>query len=418
MDIVSLQKKDTMSIFNQKIDLIEILRKIPEEEILKIASKSKVDHYSKVLSGRLMFYLLLLGILRTDKLSQRGLCDAFSSPLFRTMFNFKGKKSISHSSISDRLRTMNVEFFQQTYETIYHIFHSLYSEKEIADLCLQRVDSTLVSESCNKLKQGFICGNQYSKKKLIKYTINYDGMFPSYCSLHTQGSENEAKALPQNILNHFKKTPNHSSVYIIDRGQNSAEAFKAMKQEDGLLFVGRMLTTRKLKILEDLKQEGVSFAHGTLLDDKKVNIYKYQETFSEDGKKSKQMKLVDEEFRIIRFKPEKGEEILLITNCFHLSASDIATIYKRRWDIEVFFRFIKQELNFSHFISLNENGIQIVMYMTMITAMLVMIYKRENQIGYTTAVRRMGIELESLVMAIIVIQSGGDLKKTELMDPT
>ena len=406
-----------MSIFNQKIDLIEILRQIPEEAILKIASKSKVDHYSKVLSGRLMFYLLLLGILRTDKLSQRGLCDAFSSPLFRTIFNFKGKKSISHSSISDRLKTMNVSFFQETYETIYHLFSSLYSEKEIADLCLQRVDSTLVCESSNKLKHGFTCGNQYSKKKLIKYTINYDGMFPSFCSLHTQSSENESKALPENILNHFKKIPNHSSVYIIDRGQNSAEAFKAINREEGLLFVGRMLTNRKIRILEDLLNEEEPFNHGSLLEDKKVNIYKYQETVLENGKKSKQMKLVDEEFRIIRFKSKQKEEILLITNCFHLSASDIADIYKRRWDIEVFFRFIKQELNFSHFISLNENGIQIVMYMTMITAMLVMIYKRENQIGYTTAVRRMGIELETLVMAIIVIQSGGDLKKTELMDP-
>jgi len=49
--------------------------------------------------------------------------------------------------------------------------------------------------------------------------------------------------------------------------------------------------------------------------------------------------------------------------------------------------------------------------------MLVMIYKKENELGYKTAVRRMGIELESLVMAIIVIQSGGDLKKTELPDP-
>lgn len=411
------QTKDTMSIFNQKIDLIEILRQIPEEAILKIASKSKVDHYSKVLSGRLMFYLLLLGILRTDKLSQRGLCDAFSSPLFRTIFNFKGKKSISHSSISDRLKTMNVSFFQETYETIYHLFSSLYSEKEIADLCLQRVDSTLVCESSNKLKHGFTCGNQYSKKKLIKYTINYDGMFPSFCSLHTQSSENESKALPENILNHFKKIPNHSSVYIIDRGQNSAEAFKAINREEGLLFVGRMLTNRKIRILEDLLNEEEPFNHGSLLEDKKVNIYKYQETVLENGKKSKQMKLVDEEFRIIRFKSKQKEEILLITNCFHLSASDIADIYKRRWDIEVFFRFIKQELNFSHFISLNENGIQIVMYMTMITAMLVMIYKRENQIGYTTAVRRMGIELETLVMAIIVIQSGGDLKKTELMDP-
>lgn len=39
-----------------------------------------------------------------------------------------------------------------------------------------------------------------------------------------------------------------------------------------------------------------------------------------------------------------------------------------------------------------------------------MIYKRENQIGNTTAVRRMSIELESLVMTIIVIQSGGEFE--------
>lgn len=97
-------------IFNQKIDLIQLLRQIPAEHILKIATKSKVDHYAKVLNGRLMFYLLLSGILRTDKLSQRGLADSFSSPLFRTLFNFKGKATISHSSISDRLSTMNTVF--------------------------------------------------------------------------------------------------------------------------------------------------------------------------------------------------------------------------------------------------------------------------------------------------------------------
>ena len=119
----------------------------------------------------------------------------------------------------------------------------------------------------------------------------------------------------------------------------------------------------------------------------------------------------------MRFKPQGKGEILLITNCLELTAQTITQIYRRRWDIEVFFRFIKQELNFSHFLSMNENGIQIVMYMTMITAMLVMIYKRENNIGYTTAVRRMGIELENLIMAIIVIESGGDLNKTQLRPP-
>lgn len=116
--------------------------------------------------------------------------------------------------------------------------------------------------------------------------------------------------------------------------------------------------------------------------------------------------------------PSKGDkEILLITNIFHLPAETIAKMYIQRWDIEVFFRFLKQELNFSHFLSLNENGIQVIMYMTLITAMLVMIYKKENQIGYKTAVRRMGIELETLVIAVAVIQSGGDIKKVNLPDP-
>jgi transposase len=128
--------------------------------------------------------------------------------------------------------------------------------------------------------------------------------------------------------------------------------------------------------------------------------------------------LVEEDFRIISFKPaNRDNQIVLITNIIELAANEIAEMYRRRWDIEVFFRFIKQELNFSHFLSLNENGIQVVLYMTLITAMLVMIYKKENEIGYKTAVRRMGMELESLVMAIVVIQSGGDMKKTQLPYP-
>lgn len=409
-----------MPLFNQEIDLKEILRQIPEEEMKRIASTSKVDYYAKLLSGKLMFYLLLLGILRTNKLSQRGLADSFSSPLFRTLFNIKGKKTVSHSSISDRLSTMNVDFFRLTYETIYHIFNSLYTNHEIEGLCLQRVDSSLVVESCNKLKQGLTCGNEHSKKRMMKYTINFNGMFASFGSVHSQEAyASEALALPENVISHFKKVEDHSSVYILDRGQSSAEAFKQMKQQPGLRFVGRLLENRKLYLVKNLrdKDEDAVFEYGDLLEDKLVKLYKKEKTITKNGKESHKQVLVDEVFRVVRFKPKGKSEILLITNCLDLDASMIAKIYKYRWDIEVFFRFIKQELNFSHFLSLSENGIQIVMYMTMITAMLVMIYKRKNKIGYTTAVRRMGIELECLVMAIIVIESGGDLKKTELGDP-
>ena len=160
------------------------------------------------------------------------------------------------------------------------------------------------------------------------------------------------------------------------------------------------------------------FNNGILHEDKLIKLYKKETSISKNGKPSRKMVLVDQVFRTISFTPVGGDKpIHLITNITTLSAEEIAQMYRRRWDIEVFFRFLKQELNFSHFLSLNENGIQVVLYMTLITAMLVMIYKRENQIGYKTAVRRMAIELENLVMAILVVQSGGDLDKVGLPAP-
>jgi IS4 transposase len=83
-------------------------------------------------------------------------------------------------------------------------------------------------------------------------------------------------------------------------------------------------------------------------------------------------------------------------------------IYKLRWDIEVFFRFIKQELNFSHFLSTNINGIKMILYMTLILAMWILIYKKYNNVGYKTAKRRVKMELEELLTSIIVKVCGGN----------
>jgi hypothetical protein len=58
-----------------------------------------------------------------------------------------------------------------------------------------------------------------------------------------------------------------------------------------------------------------------------------------------------------------------------------------------------------------------MLYMTLIAAMMIMIYKKENEIGFKTAKCRMIIELETLITAITVILSGGDLKKVDLLPP-
>jgi len=106
---------------------------------------------------------------------------------------------------------------------------------------------------------------------------------------------------------------------------------------------------------------------------------------------------------------KKKENIFyFITNDLELSQKEIADIYKQRWDIEVFFRFIKQELNASHFLSVSDNGIKVMLYMTLIASMLLLLYKKINDLGYKTAKRRFTIELWEALITIIVKECGGD----------
>ena len=185
-----------------------------------------------------------------------------------------------------------------------------------------------------------------------------------------------------------------------------------MKSQKGLLFVGKLQEKRKLNIVKEFDLTFKKVENGTLKMDALVQLYKNEPMVSKTGKKHLKPVLEAETFRIIRFLPhDKNEDIILITNILHLSTQTIAAMYRRRWDIEVFFRFLKQEVNFTHFISLNKNGIQVMLYMTLIAAMLIMIYKKENEIGFKTAKRRIEIELQERVLAITIKLTGGGFER-------
>lgn len=65
---------------------------------------------------------------------------------------------VSYSSISIRLSKVDISFFEGVYELICEEFSNLYNEQEIRNSNLIRIDSTMVSEACNKLKSGFTVG--------------------------------------------------------------------------------------------------------------------------------------------------------------------------------------------------------------------------------------------------------------------
>lgn len=73
-------------------------------------------------------------------------------------------------------------------------------------------------------------------------------------------------------------------------------------------------------------------------------------------------------------KPKK--HLAVVSNATHLSAEDIAQIYKKRWDIELFFKFLKQNTRLRKFIGESKNAVLIQIYTALIAYVLLMLYRR------------------------------------------
>jgi hypothetical protein len=172
---------------------------------------------------------------------------------------------------------------------------------------LQRVDSSPVVETSNKLKEGMTCGNEYKRKKMLKYTISYDGMYGSCAATHTEEKyASESLALPENVIAHFKKSVDHAEVYVFDRGQSSTESFREMKSHKGLLFAGRLLENRKLHIVRDFDLTFRRFQWGEPKQDAMVYLYKKETVEGKNGTPVRRQALVRETYHSLSSGAWKG----------------------------------------------------------------------------------------------------------------
>ena len=400
-----------MSIFKEhKISITQLLGVIPESLLSHLSENTKVDYYTKVLHGKKLFYLLMYGILENDRLSQRTLEDTFNDSVFKMLFNLDQSESIRRSSISERLSKIDSDYFKQIYQYIYDQFSKTYTAADRRKYNLICVDSTIVSETCTKLMEGLF--HNQTGKAAVKYSIAFDGILPCLSEVFTESKYgSEDIALPEVVKTHLKQDTGHCNIYVLDRGLQSTRNMKDFS-DTSISFIVRSKENRKYVELESLiKQNSETDLESlTLVKDCIVNLYTGVPMVTKKGTIRHKEELVDEPFRLIvtQKKDESDKQFWFITNEFKLSAKEITDAYRRRWDIEVFFRFIKQELNVSHLVSLNKNGIEVMLYMTLIVAMLILIYKHANGIGYKTAKRRFTMEMRNLIISMIVLECRGD----------
>jgi hypothetical protein len=88
-----------------------------------------------------------------------------------------------------------------------------------------------------------------------------------------------------------------------------------------------------------------------------------------------------EHLRRIRFKdPESGKTLIFLTNNTALPALTICALYKSRWQVELFFKWIKQHLRIKHFLGTSENAVKTQVWCAIATYVLIAIVKKELQL--------------------------------------
>lgn len=132
--------------------------------------------------------------------------------------------------------------------------------------------------------------------------------------------------------------------------------------EQNIRFASRLKSNALVKILEEYP-----LGEGTLISDSKVIL----------GKKNlTQMKNA---LRIIKTTDSQGKIITIVTNDFSLSAQEIADIYRYRWQIEIFFKWIKQHLHVKHFFGTGEQAVEVQLYIALITYCLLTLIRQKTR---------------------------------------
>lgn len=369
-----------------------ILKLIPESDLESLAVETRIDHQVKKLTGISVFRLILFSMLNYTKVSLRIMESIYCSSAFKSFARVNHE--VKFNSISDRIATMNPEFFEKIFFTVFDKFSTLLNEKK--DLI--RFDSTMVVASSKLLKWGMMVGSRPPHKlRHIKYTIGMKGSLPCHVKIFkNQEALCEDKTIPIAIRDCRSIDDN---IVVFDRGVQKRKTFIQFTKNE-IKFVTRIRHSVSHKIVKANKLTPKP-------NQSKIIITQDQQILV---KKSHRESWSKTPFRLIKARNNETKEMIwFFTNIHDLNAYEITEVYNRRWDIEVLFKFLKQELNLNHIVSRSWNGVQIMIYMTLTLAILILAYKKFNRLaGYKIPKLKFATELENEIVKEIVILCGGN----------
>jgi hypothetical protein len=339
----------------------QLLGMFPRNEFAKLAKMNAADFGAKGFTSWTQFVAMLFSQLaRADSL--RDICNGMACCL--------GK--LSHLGVSDApprstLSYANIVRPAKLYEDLF--WTSLGHFRARGDLGQKKhkfrfknkllsLDSTTIS-LCLEL---FPWAKFRRAKGGVKAHVLLDhaDYMPAFVYI-SNANMHDSRALP--LLN-----LNAGSIVAMDRAYNDYHQF-SLWSKAGIFFVTRMKENALYEVVE--KREVPQ--NRNILSDAVIVLSGKQAR----GKCPEQLR------RIVVWDAENAREIVLLTNHLEFGATTIADIYKERWQIELFFKALKQNLKIKTFVGTTENAIRIQIWTALIAMLLLKWLHHLSQAGWS-----------------------------------
>ena len=200
------------------------------------------------------------------------------------------------------------------------------------------------------------------KKGGVKAHVLYDleAQVPAFYHI-TTASVNDSKAM--------QEIPYETDAYyIFDRGYNNFKELYRIQQMESF-FVVRAKSNLQYKCVRWKRRLPKNILSDAEIE---LTVYKSRKDYPED-------------LRLVRFYDEEQDrEFLFLTNAMDLTAQQIADLYKNRWQIELFFKWLKQHLKIKKFWGTTENAVRIQISAAITTYCLVAVVQHDMQLKRST----------------------------------
>lgn len=333
--------------------LSQMLKMIPRHEFERLANTVDGKVRSSSMTRWSQFVALTVGQLN----GRKSLRDIESCLSAQSHLSYHlGAQTVSKSALARANEQRDAEFYTRLFGVLYHRCtrcaprHGFRFKNKLFSL-----DGSLLDASMKLFPWA-----DYNRKKAafkLHVGLDHDGLIPSFAQV-TEGriSENEQARM----FNAPK-----GSVLVFDKGYNNYRWHKALTDK-GIYWVTRIRGNAKYKVLE--RREPIN--NPAITSDQVIKYSSKQH----DGDKLYPIR------RIGYCDPETGQRYVFITNHFEWSAQTIADIYKQRWQVELFFKWIKQNLKIKTFLGNSKNAVLTQVLSALCIYLLVAFMKFQSKI--------------------------------------